>query len=40
MMEGQIGKFLGKTGDGVEWNDPAIDAAEMNDCLYELASGW
>ena len=40
MMEGQIGKFLGKTGDGVAWNDPAIDAAEMNDCLYELASGW
>ena len=40
MMEGQIGKFLGKTGDDVAWNDPAIDADEMNDCLYELASGW
>ena len=40
MMEGQIGRFLGKTGDDVAWNDPAIDADEMNDCLYELASGW
>ena len=36
MMEGQIGKFLGKTGDGVAWNDPAIDADEMNEMLWEL----
>ena len=36
MMEGQIGKFLGKTGDGVAWNDPAIDATEMNEMMAEL----
>jgi hypothetical protein len=36
MMEGQIGSFLGKTGDGVAWNDPAIDADEMNEMLWEL----
>ena len=28
------------TGDGVEWDDNNIDKNEMNDCLYELASGW
>ena len=28
--------FLGKTGDGVAWNDPAIDADEMNEMLWEL----
>jgi len=36
MMEGQIGKFLGQTGDGVKWNDPAIDADEMNELLWDL----
>ena len=36
MMEGEIGKFLGQTGDGVKWNDPAIDADEMNEMLWEL----
>ena len=36
MMEGQIGRYLGSTGDGVAWNDPAIDAEEMNDVLHEL----
>ena len=36
MMEGQIGKFLGQTGDGVKWNDPEIDADEMNEMLWEL----
>ena len=40
MMEGQIGRFLGTTGDGVSWDDYHIDKNEMNDCLYELASGW
>ncbi len=33
MMEGEIGKFLGATGDGVAWNDPEIDADEMNEML-------
>ena len=37
MMEGQIGKFLRETGDGVEWNDPAIDADEMNEMMAGLA---
>ena len=36
MMGGQIGRYLGATGDGVAWNDPAIDADEMNDLLWEL----
>ena len=38
MMEGQIGRYLKKTGDGVMWNNPKIDASEMNDSLYELAA--
>lgn len=37
MMEGQIGKFLGQTGDGVAWNDPEIDDQRMNDLLLTLA---
>ena len=36
MCEGQIGRMLCKTGDGVAWNDPAIDADEMNEMLWEL----
>ena len=36
MMDGQIGRMLSKTGDGVAWNDPAIDAEEMNEMLWEL----
>lgn len=36
MMDGMIGRYLGATGDGVAWNDPAIDADEMNDLLWEL----
>ena len=36
MMEGQIGKFLGQTGDGVAWNDPAINDIEINDLMAEL----
>jgi len=36
MMDGQIGKFLGKTGDGVAWNDPAINTTEMNEMFEEL----
>ena len=38
MMEGQIGRHLGATGDGVAWNDPAIDAAEMEEFLADLAA--
>jgi len=36
MMEGQIGRYLGATGDGVAWNDPAIDAQEMEEMIWEL----
>lgn len=36
MMEGQIGRFLGTTGDGVSWDDSNIDADEMNEMMAEL----
>ena len=36
MMEGQVGRYLGATGDGVRWDDPAIDAWEMNEMLWDL----
>ena len=28
------------TGDAIRWDNDNIDKNEMNDCLYELASGW
>ena len=36
MTEGQIGRHLLVTGDGVAWNDPAIDATEMNELMADL----
>lgn len=36
MMDGQIGRYLGATGDGVAWDHPAIDAAEMEDMMQDL----
>jgi hypothetical protein len=36
MMDGEIGHHLSHTGDGVAWNDPAIDADEMNEMMEEL----
>ena len=36
MTEGQIGRFIGATGDGVKWNDTAIDSATMNRRIIEL----
>ena len=36
MTEGQIGRFIGETGDGVRWDHPAIDAVEMTDLFHEL----
>ena len=36
MTEGQIGRHLITTGDGVAWNDPAIDAVEMLDLMLDL----
>ena len=36
MTDGQIGRHLVTTGDGVAWNDPAIDAAEMMEMMTDL----
>jgi hypothetical protein len=36
MMTGTIGKFLRKNGDGLAWNDPAINRDEMNEMMAEL----
>lgn len=36
MTDGMIGRFMGETGDGVRWDDPAIDAAEMVEMMTEL----
>tara|TARA_E500000081_G_scaffold130861_1_gene140731 strand:+ start:924 stop:1193 length:270 start_codon:yes stop_codon:yes gene_type:complete len=36
MTEGQIGRMLNETGDGVKWNDPAIDQDEMTEMMLEL----
>lgn len=36
MCAGDIGRYLKHTGDGVAWNDPKIDADEMNEMLAEL----
>ena len=36
MTDGQIGRHLETTGDGVRWDDPAIDAAEMLEMMTEL----
>jgi hypothetical protein len=36
MMEGQIGRMLGQTRDGVAWDSVAIDADEMNELLADL----
>ena len=36
MMEGQIGRMLGATGDGVSWDDPNINREEINEMMSEL----
>ena len=36
MTDGQIGRHLVKTGDGLRWDDPAIDADEMNEMMADL----
>jgi hypothetical protein len=38
MTEGQIGSFLGETGDGVRWDDASINADEMNEMMFELVA--
>jgi len=36
MMQGQIGRYLGATGDGVAWDAPEIDADQMNAMMGDL----
>ena len=36
MMEGQIGRMLGATGDGVSWDDSNINREEINEMMAEL----
>jgi hypothetical protein len=36
MTEGQIGRHLLTTGDGVRWDDEAINAEEMTEMFQEL----
>ena len=36
MMEGQIGRFLGSTGDNVRWDDDNIDRDKINEMMEEL----
>ena len=36
MTDGQIGRHLVQTRDGVRWDDPAINAAEMLDMMTDL----
>lgn len=36
MTEGQIGRMLGQTADGVKWNDPKIDADAMVEMMTDL----
>ena len=31
-----MGSFMDETGDGVKWNDPAIDVDSMNEMMDEL----
>jgi len=31
-----IGNFMNETADGVKWNDPKINADEMNEMMEEL----
>ena len=36
MTDGQIGRMIGTTEDGVAWNDPRINADEMNEMMSDL----
>ena len=36
MTDGMIGRHLVKTGDGVRWDDPTINADEMNAMMTDL----
>ena len=36
MIEGQIGNYIGRTGDGVKWNDEKIDGPAINEMMKDL----
>ncbi len=36
MTDGQIGRMLGATTDGVNWDDPRIDTVTMNKFMLSL----
>ena len=36
MLNGMIGRFPAGTGDGVAWDNAAIDAQEMNEMMADL----
>ena len=36
MTQGQIGRYLVATGDDVRWDNPEIDADEMNEMIWDL----
>jgi hypothetical protein len=36
MTEGQIGRYLGATKDGVAWDCPEIDTHQMEELMAEL----
>jgi hypothetical protein len=36
MMDGQIGRHLGQTGDGIPWDHPAINAGEIVAMMDDL----
>jgi len=40
MMEGQIGRFLGSTPDGVAWDSAEIDTRQMERLMADLRSGY
>jgi hypothetical protein len=40
MMEGQIGRYLGGTKDGVAWDCPEIDTHQMEELMANLRSGY
>ena len=40
MMEGQIGRFLGATPDGVAWDSAEIDTRQMEQLMANLRSGY
>ena len=40
MMEGQVGPYLGSTGDGVAWDSAEIDTRQMEELMADLRSDY